>query len=154
MKKFITMNQKLFGSIPSNSTLSDRIKIQKIAYLFQEKGLDLNLDFFWYIHGVFSYELWKDTVSDISEVDISSVQLTSSDLSVFSDLRNVREVMESLDSDKLELVSSILYWSNKYSKNINEPDIVDIVRAYKPRFSVDEVKYGVVILERLGFNSH
>lgn len=152
-QKFIAVFQELFGTLPSNSTLSDRIKIQKIAYLLQLKGLNLNCNFSWYIHGVFSSDLWNGTLRNISSSDMDSSILSEFDSSTISDLKlHFSPIILDLDSDKLELISSILFWSKTASKEIDDPELIDLVRMYKGRFSPEDVKNGILILKKLGFN--
>ena len=142
-KKFIKAFELLTEKPPSNNSLENRIIVQKIAYLLQKKGIQFGYSFGWYIYGVFSRDLWRDNLGNSDSKtsrELSPVELVTIDTLKHQSVKNTFS-----NSDELELVTSILYWAEKQSKPINDEEVLNLVRATKPRFKDSEYSKAVEI---------
>jgi uncharacterized protein YwgA len=135
---------RAMGVEPNIDTLADRKKLQKIAYLLQERAqIPLNVTFSWYLHGPYCRDLtvdlyrafgdpttWKEgSPGDLVAGDRSKVQELSKFLG--EDLKS---------PDALELLASLEY-IRKLARQagVEETRSVDVLRMKKPFFSYTEV---------------
>jgi hypothetical protein len=144
--KFVAAYNHLFKETPSNITLSDRIRIQKIAYLLQEKGVELNFNFCWYIHGVISFGLWDETRKHMPDLKESSGNLPES-IKKIED--KFADRIKQMDSSELELITSMIYWKKKSNLEFKNEKLIDIIHAHKPRFSKENIKNGIQTIKEL-----
>ena len=114
-KEFAQEFRIITGRSMETGSLSDRIIIQKIAYLLFRKGASSNYtDFSWYLHGVFSWDLWHDIIGSWN----TSPGTVSDERTGL--LNRTREEFERAgltdyfsDSDDLELITTILRCAEK-----------------------------------------
>lgn len=119
---------------------ASRKQIQKIVYLIQEFGIDLNFKFSWYLHGPYCKELTAALYNE--ELDKSKVTSLS-----MSEKERLKEMKKFLNSDikssqKLELIASLHYLMDiGLKQNASDDEIIGLLRERKPFFDIDLINY-------------
>jgi len=144
--QFKTEFKALTGKKMKTVSLADRIVIQKIAYLLHKKGIYCANygDFSWYLHGVFCYDLWADTL----KLEEPSVREKAVEQGVLKEIRDFKDKLKKAgltryltDSGKLELMTTILYIAKKQENlNGNDDSFVERVKGLKDKFTEYEIR--------------
>jgi len=132
----------LFDSIginPSIETLNDRIKLQKIVYLAEVFGINLDFNFTWYTHGPYSspltmvmYNKTKGDYSNFKQIPSYEKKITALKKLLGNDLESI---------DKLELVTSLHYVLSIAKKTgASEKEALELFYDEKPQFNEQDVK--------------
>lgn len=131
------------GVEPDLSTFPKRKQLQKLTYLFQAFGMDLNFNFSWYIHGPYD--------SSLTKVLYDNNNKETSERKVPDTFENEKQKLNELkiflgrdiqSSRALELIASLHYIVNNI-KNDEQSDqeIVDKLLELKPQFSEGETRF-------------
>jgi uncharacterized protein YwgA len=148
---FVSEFKAITGHDMETNTLDKRIICQKIAYLLNKKGLASSYtNFFWYLHGVFSWDLWNDTLTsaDIPE----SITLERSDIlnQIKNEFSNANLASYFDDHDKLELVTTILYCAQKQEDlRDDNTNLITMVLSRKSKFNEAEIKTAINLLRNI-----
>ena len=111
----------------SMDSFDDKIRVQKIAYLAQTRGIDLGYKFQWYLRGPYCKQVSEDA-HDISEC-------APSDL----DIEKIKKFAEYIrshtrDAQWLEIAASLIYLKNNHYKDYD----IESVCGYL----LDDLTYG------------
>lgn len=118
-------------------TYDNRLILQKLVYLLQCKGVDLDYSFGWYIRGPYSAALAadgfflsekKDFPSSISESESKIAKGVK--LSIGEDIR---------DGEKMEIISSLLFLKRTY-KPFDDVELVGMLLGMKPWLEENKVE--------------
>ena len=148
----VTKNEvfKIFEQLdldPSLTNFGDRIKFQKIVYLMQEAfGIDLGLNFTWYIHGPYSPDLTRLVFDDEpgEQTKILDNPHTIKSLKKLNKfLKN-----EDLSRDNIELLGS-LHFVLSVEKGKNPKEVLKLFSELKPQFSTNAIKKGYEKIKQL-----
>ncbi len=142
------------GKPMETGSLSDRITIQKIAYLlFRKRSSAIYTDFSWYLHGVFSWDLWRDIINswDVSPKAIPHNRRI--------ELNAIRMEFERAglskyfhDSSDLELVTTILRCATKQADlRENNSDLIMRVMDLKSKFSEKRIRTAIGPLKNVNW---
>ncbi|MBI1664070.1 MAG: hypothetical protein IS860_11440 [Nitrosopumilus sp.] len=124
-------------------SLDNRKQLQKLTYLIEVFGVDLNFRFHWYIHGPYDRKLTAVLYDDSEETSGREVR------EVFpNEKNNLTKLKEFLGSDihssrNLELIVSLHYIMHVGEKD-NLTEDAKIIRQLidlKPQFNESEAKY-------------
>ena len=133
---------KEMGVKPELSTFPKRKQLQKLTYLFQAFGMDLNFKFSWYIHGPYDSSLTKVLYDDDKEISGRTVPDTfKNEKQKLKDLKNFlgRDVQS---SRALELIGSLHYIvKNTKDNDQSDQEIIDSLLELKPQFSEGETRF-------------
>lgn len=139
---------KMLGSEPKLDVLSDRKKLQKLVYLSQVVGIDLDFPFTWYIYGPYS--------PNLTRVVFGEKQGSSSNFSDSTTNKRKIELLKSIlgeminSSDKLELIASLHYVLTLAEKQkISEDKVKSTVKDLKPQFEKKEIEECLIIAKKL-----
>jgi uncharacterized protein YwgA len=139
-----------FNINPSMETFQERKKLQKLAYLMREAGLDVPFGFSWYLYGPYSPGLTEMLFQMVEQKPQGKV-LTREERKHLEDLKQF--LGEDVESTKrLELLASLQYLrrvakDHGYAKN----EIIAVLKKKKPQFSDDEIGQCWNKLERFPF---
>ena len=144
--KLVTLFKGIEKPISMNG-FSDKLKIQKIAYLTQTYGVDLDYPFEWYIRSPYCRQV-SEHVHEIINAKIrptDSAGLDESKITRFGEL--LRPYIN--DTDWLEIAGSLVYLRNENYTEMPLEDIVghlieDLIWGYK---NFDECLVRSVITE-------
>jgi hypothetical protein len=132
--------RQMTGKKMRTGLLEERIISQKIAYLLHRRGISSTYHGFkWYLHGVFSFELWYDTIHspDIEEpIDAAQVEK----ISLFQEECSEAGIFGYFGTSAgLELITTILYFA-KSREDLREDngELVSRVQRAKSKFSDEE----------------
>lgn len=121
----------------SMDTFDNRLKLQKIVYLLQAKGLNLGFQYELYLYGPYSERLTKvgfdlGTFNEIEKIYFSD----SKDEEMFNEFLNeIGSFLE--DNDKLEIASSLHLFRKTYNIT-NEEELVNKVKEKRNYFNDKE----------------
>lgn len=136
-----------FGPI-NLADFSDRLRLQKLAYLAQEMGAGDKYFYSWYVHGPYSSPLTSELFlgDRLGKFASEPPVLTENESKIVSQLKSLMGD-EILNPHKLELFASIWYLlpSHKISKDDMEV-VLDIMCTEKPHFSRDEVESAMKVI--------
>ncbi|MBN1215256.1 MAG: hypothetical protein JXA99_07400 [Candidatus Lokiarchaeota archaeon] len=127
---------------------SKRLVLQKLFYLLQKLGLNLEIKYNFYKYGPYSSDLTDIyyTIMNLSQKDFNyfpEVSFSEEELNIIHKLNTIYQEWGN-NIDKLEFYTSVLYiYTDMYLKNQNKDCIKKIVNKYKPRlfikYNFDEV---------------
>ena len=144
------------GRAMETGTLEKRIIIQKIAYLLFRKGAESNYtDFSWYLHGVFSWDLWYDV---IHKWDVLPQSLPDEKTALLNTISQVfrRAGLDSYfdTADNLELITTILYCVQQGREDIREDNsvLINNVIALKRKFTQEGIKDAILKIGLVSWN--
>lgn len=115
------------GEEISMGSFDDKIRVQKIAYLAQTRGIDLGYKFQWYLRGPYCKQVSQDA-HDISECEQGEL-----------DAEKIKEFAECItpharDAQWLEIAASLIYLKDNHYKGYD----IDSVCGYL----LDDLTYG------------
>ncbi len=153
------VREKLFqlcremGVEPELSTFPKRKQLQKLTYLFQAFGLDLNFKFSWYVHGPYDSSLTKVLYNDDKE--ISTRQVPESFKDEKKKLKALKNFLgKDVESSRvLELIGSLHFIVNHTKNNKSDQEIIDKLLELKPQFGEGETRYYLKKIKEL-MNNH
>ncbi len=137
----------------SSSKFTNRLVIQKAAYLLQEVfGIDLGAKFFWYSYGPYSYEVARDYKLIIEGSYLEYVSIDNEGVKRF--LEFIRKVGDEFVAKEkgleywLEIIASL----HMLSEKVYPPpeDIVEELVKRKPYLDKDDVKRTLEFMRREG----
>jgi uncharacterized protein YwgA len=146
----------IVGRPMETGTLEDRIIIQKIAYLlYRMIGADFSYkDFSWYLHGIFSWDLWYDVIhlwnptqeslqpEKIEMLDTIKEKFNDSGLNFYFKTAN-----------NLELITTTLYCAKeKTDLNDTNSDLIAKVMRLKSKFKEEEVINAIEAIKNIDWN--
>jgi hypothetical protein len=138
------------GLRPTVRTFSDRKKLQKLVYLVQAVGTDLNFSYSWYLHGPYSPELTQVLYETVAQpLHGPSASLGTEDA---QRVRKLRALLgKDIDStDFLELLVSLHYVKKLgESAGLSRDKINQLLRQKKPFFTEQEINRCWRMLELL-----
>jgi len=125
----------------------DRFRIQKIAFLLKSMGIELNYEFIFYQHGVYSPELFKESLVHGDDFALLRSNYEIND--------NERMILDKLkdgipDNDLMEAVTTIIYENIVYS-DIEE--IIKRVKKLKPHLTDSIIISAVDLAKRFLFKN-
>lgn len=129
---------------------SDRLKLQKIIYLFQSKGFNLGYSFNLYLYGPYCNELTKDgyqieqikSFEEIEKLTFSGQE--GKDFEEFIVKLNLNDRKN--DLEWLEITSSYLILKKSLSQGTDE-EIIERIKIKRPDFEISNEKIKEVIKE-------
>lgn len=132
---------------------SDRLRLQKLAFLIQELGTGGPFAYYWYIRGPYSPSLTQMLYSG-DELGAYEVvpELTASERGT---ARKVQALMgnDIDDPSQLELYASVWYLApDRVLSSEDKESIVDRMGEEKPHFDADDVKAALARVEK--FRGH
>jgi len=150
-------NDRLFACLrelglgPSVETFSERKRLQKLVYLLQVFGVELNFSYSWYLHGPYSPSLTQVLYEMAGQPrdKASSMNLNSEDAQRVRGLKAfLGDNMNS--TDFLELLVS-LHYAKEVGKSagLSRNEINRLLRQKKPFFSEQEISNCWRMLELL-----
>lgn len=136
--------QALFKTLGKNlamDTFDDRLMVQKIPYLAQIYGVDLNYHYFWYLRGPYSKDVASDGLEIVSSNDDTTViEMQDKNMQEFADI-----IKPHMNEPKwLEIAASVIYLRERQYKKEMLDKIVgclvgDMTCGYK-NFDEDSVR--------------
>ncbi|MGI0141245.1 MAG: hypothetical protein ACREBF_01160 [Candidatus Micrarchaeales archaeon] len=153
--EFAQKFQIIVGHAMETGTLEKRIIIQKIAYLLYRKGVNFEYtDFSWYLHGIFSWNLWYDIIHfwDPAPQLLSTEQVASVN-NVLEDFKKANLTTYFTTSNDLELITTILYRAKSQSDlNSENTSLINEVIALKGKFSQEQIKIAIDKIKLIEWN--
>ncbi len=144
--EFITTFKLVTHEPIKTNKLDDRIIAQKVAFLLYKKGLHpVYTDFIWYLHGVFSWGLWHNLLTNVSETEEQLTAISKDAIIKFRGECIKSGLSEYFNnSNKMELITTILYTA-KSQNDIREDNehIIKHVKALKDKFSDEEISEAI-----------
>jgi hypothetical protein len=133
---------KGLGIEPTLETFAQRKAIQKLVYLLEVFGVDLNFRFGWYLHGPYSssvtHVLYDN--ADVLKTAADQSALSGDERAKIAELRSfLGDDLQSPDSLEL-LVSMHFLLSAAKKSGYNAKDALDTLRKLKPGFSEQQVQ--------------
>lgn len=120
---------------------SDRLRLQKLAYLAQEMGADKKYSYSWYVYGPYSSSLTSALYSGV-ELDKfdSKPNLTEDEDKIASKLEMLLGKNIS-DPDKLEIFASVWYLlpATREATKKDQDTIIEVMHKKKPYFKNSDV---------------
>jgi len=112
---------------PNNS--KDRFRIQKMAFLLKSMGTELNYEFTFYRHGVYSPELFKKSLEHKDDFTLlrSNYKVNNNEKMILDKLRD-----DIPDNDLMEAITTIIYENIVYS---DTEEIITKVKELKPKLT-------------------
>ena len=135
----------------SNSRFTNRLVIQKTAYLLQEVfGVDLGAKFFWYSYGPYSYEVARDYKLIIEGSYLEYVSIDNEGVKGF--LEFVKKVGDRFVTEEkgleywLEIIASL----HMLSERVYPPpeDVIEELVKRKPYLDKDDVRRTLEFMRR------
>jgi len=152
MKQKALFLLRLFEDIEIRlSTLGDRKRTQKIAYLMKQAGLPIKYDFNWYVYGPYSPELTKDAFELQAYDEVP--QLPALGECDKEKLRQLRQFLKDKieDSDYLELLASLLFLEHDAYPASRGSGVIERLKSRKPRrFSDEDIRQAYRKLQESG----
>ena len=145
IKKLIACLKYLNMTIDINNS-KDRFKLQKVSFLLKSMGIGLNYEFSLNFYGVFSQELYKDSL----EFARGFLELKS-DYHINEGERAVLErLKEALaeNNEALDVAVVIIYKNFVYEDTAK---VIAEIKKIKPRVSEKEIFDGINVAKRLLF---
>ena len=136
--------------LEANNDFETRLAIQKITYLAQEIGIPLGYKFKWYTYGPYSRKLALDT----GKILHTRVEDCPAHLRHY--LEPVDDLLRELEERSRESGKNLLYWLElvaslhmlRYNTYPRVDDVVEELLKYKRRFSVDDARSALDIVEK------
>lgn len=153
-EEFASEFEATAGKPMETGSLGDRIVIQKVAYLLYRKGASSSYsDFSWYLHGVFSWQLWHDV---IRYWGVAPERLSAEHVVMLERVR--REFVTAGltgyfgSANDLELVTTVLYCA-KSQADLREDnyELVNRVVSLKGKFAEDQVRRAIGTVSKIGW---
>ena len=112
---------------PNNSR--HRFRIQKMAFLLKSMGIELNYEFIFYRHGVYSAELFKESRDHKDDFALlrSNYKINDNERMILDKLKN-----NIPDNDLMEALTTIIYENIVYS---DMEEIIKRVKKLKPHLN-------------------
>jgi hypothetical protein len=136
-------------------SLNDRIIIQKIAYLLSRKGIDTGYsDFSWYLHGVFSWDLWHDIIRswNVNPAAIPSQRMLAlSQTRVEFEQAGLASYFH--DANGLEMITTILRCAERQEAlREDNSELTARVMALKSKFGEAQVRTAIGRVRKVNWN--
>jgi uncharacterized protein YwgA len=130
---------------PSNSR--DRFKIQKMAFLLKSMGAELNYEFTFYQHGVYSSKLFKESLDHKDDFALlkSNYKINDNERMILDKLRD-----DIPDNDLMEAITTIIYENIVYS---DMEEIIKRVKKLKPHLNDSIIISAVDLAKRFLFKN-
>ena len=137
--KFLNMHLDL-------NNFHDRLKLQNVSFLLKSIGISLNYEFSLYFYGVYSQELYKDSL----EFMRGFLELKS-DYRINEDERAVLEKLKEAlaeNNEALDVAVVIIYKNLVYEDTAK---VIAEIKKIKPHVSEEEIFDGINMAKRLLF---
>jgi uncharacterized protein YwgA len=125
-------------------TYDNRLILQKLVYLLQCRGIDLDYSFGWYIRGPYSAALAADGffLSDKKSIPTSIPE---------NEQEIVKEIKLALgndikDGNKMEIIASLLFLK-KENISLNDTELVALLLGRKPWLDTKEIEENLIKLK-------
>lgn len=126
------------------NSYEDRITLQKLIYALKSAGIKFNYSFNWYLRGPYSVELADDGFKLAEKIE-KNVAVNNCRFS-----EKARKIIERMkecfgtyfdDSNKLELLASLLYLKNDYYESApTNKQIIEAIESKKPWYEESEIQ--------------
>jgi uncharacterized protein YwgA len=106
--------RSIYGEdIDMRAGFDNRIKLQKLIYILQSEGIDLNYNFTWYIYGPYSSELTRDgyRITDEGKNISNSYHPKNNEENIISKMKKAENIFK--NAEKAEIVASFRYLKDK-----------------------------------------
>jgi len=123
----------------------DRMRLQKLAYLAREMGLDCGLAFEWYVKGPYSPSLTRIlfAADELGVLRIENPKLSDSEEKMVQNLKRLLGA-DIEDSRALELMASVSYFLPKgYLSKESIDETIRKLQVHKPHFKRDEIEAAI-----------
>lgn len=156
-QRFNSEFRQLTGNRMRTGLLEERIMSQKIAYLLHRRGISSTYHTFkWYLHGVFSFDLWDDTIHNPDTEEPLDAGRAEK-IALFREECSKNGISRYMGTSRdLELITTILYFA-KSREDLSEAneELVSKVRSAKNKFlDEEEIKEAIGRLSRIEWEFH
>lgn len=120
----------IYGEDIEMSSLSRRIKLQKLIYILGLKGINFNYAFMWYVYGPYSRALSDDGYRFVNNGNIiSDYTPKPNEKNIIDKMKQARPILD--DVDKTEIIASFLFLKENYK---TDDLALKQLESLKPRF--------------------
>jgi len=145
IKKLIACLKYLNIPLDLNS-FHDRLKLQKVSFMLKNMGIGLNYEFRLYFYGVYSQELYKDSLEfarGVLELK-SGYRINEDERAV---LEKLKEALAE-NNEALDVAVVIIYKNLVYEDTAK---VIAEIKKIKPHVSEEEIFDGINMAKRLLF---
>jgi uncharacterized protein YwgA len=131
---------RILGISPKLETFPERKLLQKLVYLLQKSGVDLQFCYNWYLHGPYSPDLTRILYEMTESCSSSPTELNSLEVDRINRLKSF--LGEDIRSpDTLELLVSIHYLRDRArALGASDEDVIEAIKKTKPYFTDEEIR--------------
>ena len=147
-KRIIGCFERIFDAKPDLSQFSDRLAIQKIAYLLRNFNIAYTAySFIWHWRGVYSPLLGSEVCQLIGKEQQIEGQISNNDRIALDEIKRILPEGKEQMINYLELYTSILFFQKE---GVIEPtDLVARIRFHKPWYSEEQILKSISELSKI-----